>query len=676
MPARGDRTAPSFDKSNPRELRRYFAELDRHFTRASVQDDTAKKEHSCRYLDVDTAELWETLPEYKDPLKSFDEFKKKVLELYPGSGKERTWSVADLDLLVGERSRLGIQTLGDLGDFYRQFLAITTYLLDQKLLSEVEQVRAFRRAFQQSLDVQVAARLQLKHPDHYPSHPYQLNDILEAARWVLHDTPSTLSTGISPAALPLTTASSVPSSGIKAEDFQSIMTAMTPGHATTLSAQGSQVQNSGGPRLTDGAPQRRTGGTPNNLCSFCWVPGEHFIATCPKVDEYLKAGKVIRRVVDNKIVLPSGAFVPGHILPGRPLRERVDGWHRLNPGQLASVGTVSQAIVATNRDPPLSREGRIQSLERELFALRSGRKYQPAPTLVRVQDQAAAMSGVAKKPAPNYQTVSPVYSEKDAQAVFDRAMAQNITVSQKELLSLAPELRNLVREVCSARRQAVETNQATPETVLGLHQATQPVPHQPGTPLPGSLVIPDVYETYLKSLPPGATLDTLVVSQESAALRAINPLVDHQLHVECILDPGSQIIAMSDAVCNELALIYDPSFRLNMQSANGELNLSLGLARNVPFLIGDLTLYLQVHVLRKPAYDILLGRPFDVLTESIVKNFRDETQSITIHDPNTGKVAVVPTVPRGHARFVHRPVVANTNPPPEAMLAGFRTSRN
>ena len=93
-----------------------------------------------------------------------------------------------------------------------------------------------------------------------------------------------------------------------------------------------------------------------------------------------------------------------------------------------------------------------------------------------------------------------------------------------------------------------------------------------------------------------------------------------------------------------------------MQSANGEVDPSLGLARNVPMRIGDITLYVQVHIIRSPAYDILLGRPFDVLTERVVRSFTNEDQTITIFDPNTGRRATVPTSPRGRPqRVVQRP---------------------
>jgi hypothetical protein len=88
-----------------------------------------------------------------------------------------------------------------------------------------------------------------------------------------------------------------------------------------------------------------------------------------------------------------------------------------------------------------------------------------------------------------------------------------------------------------------------------------------------------------------------------------------------------------------------------MESANGTVNETLGLARNVPFNIGQIVIYLQVHIIRNPAYDILLGRPFDVITQSVIQNFANEQQTITISDPNSGKKKAIPTIPRGSKPF-------------------------
>jgi hypothetical protein len=96
-----------------------------------------------------------------------------------------------------------------------------------------------------------------------------------------------------------------------------------------------------------------------------------------------------------------------------------------------------------------------------------------------------------------------------------------------------------------------------------------------------------------------------------------------------------------------LEVTWDPDITVHMQSANRTLEQTLGLAKNVPFLFGHITVYLQVHVIGKPAYKVLLGRPFDTITESEVKNARDGGQSLTLTDPNTGERCVMHTHERG-----------------------------
>jgi len=112
---------------------------------------------------------------------------------------------------------------------------------------------------------------------------------------------------------------------------------------------------------------------------------------------------------------------------------------------------------------------------------------------------------------------------------------------------------------------------------------------------------------------------------------------------------------MSDTICHNLGLHYDPQIQLNMQSANGTVNKSLGLARNMPCHVGDITLYLQIHVIHDPAYNILMGQPFDVLTKSIVCNYANEDQTITICNPNSGEVTTIPTLPRGSHKHRLKP---------------------
>jgi hypothetical protein len=293
------------------------------------------------------------------------------------------------------------------------------------------------------------------------------------------------------------------------------------------------------------------------------------------------------------------------------------------------------------------------------------------PPSVRNFGAPAEKDKAPKEKEPAYRTIAPIQNPKIAEEVYSRSMkAPFITLSPEELLSLCPEYRQKVRDSVTPKRILTgEHEKAKDLPIVSTHlNQIATLPFSRGIPAPSmamakkeslpapasamteGYIIPDIYETYLKNLPQGQQPCELTVAKESHALRSIIMVVDNQEQVETIIDPGSQIIAMADSVCHELGLIYDPTIQLNMQSANGEIDRSLGLARNVPCRIGNITLYLQIHVIRSPAYDILMGRPFDVLTESIVKNYANEDQTITIRDPNTGQQATIPTIPRGSAR--------------------------
>jgi hypothetical protein len=117
MPSRGDHSAPRFDTKQPRELRHYFSDLKYCFEQAQIVDDMEKKSHTCRFVNINTSELWESLAKFADNTKTYTDFCQITYSLYPGSEEERKWSIADMDKLVGEQSCLGVLLLGDLGEY-------------------------------------------------------------------------------------------------------------------------------------------------------------------------------------------------------------------------------------------------------------------------------------------------------------------------------------------------------------------------------------------------------------------------------------------------------------------------------------------------------------------------------------------------------------------------------
>jgi hypothetical protein len=163
----------------------------------------------------------------------------------------------------------------------------------------------------------------------------------------------------------------------------------------------------------------------------------------------------------------------------------------------------------------------------------------------------------------------------------------------------------------------------------------------------GSIVAQDPYLQYLENLPPEERPKQVYVARESAPLQVMYPVINGQVSIESVLDSGSQIVSMSLDSAKQAHVVWDPGLRIFMESANKTMEESVGMARNVQFRWGHLTVFLQVHIIRNPAYKVLLGRPFDLLTRSQVENSGDGGQVITITDPNTGKKCAIPTFDRG-----------------------------
>jgi hypothetical protein len=117
MPPRGHGSAPKFTPDVPRELQCYFKGLELLFGPAQIVDDAEKKKHACRYVDIDTADLWEAIPEF-DGTKTFDNFKSTIFKLYPSSESKCKWTIAEMDKLVREQLWMGILNVSDLGNYY------------------------------------------------------------------------------------------------------------------------------------------------------------------------------------------------------------------------------------------------------------------------------------------------------------------------------------------------------------------------------------------------------------------------------------------------------------------------------------------------------------------------------------------------------------------------------
>ena len=211
----------------------------------------------------------------------------------------------------------------------------------------------------------ITNRLQLKFPDQHANDPYKVDDVCEAARFLLQNSaasegPHSLITTSRAPALVSTSSPLVPAeSPVKAKQFGLLISqiAKTIERLDAMSRQG--AGGGTGPRT--------------RMCHFCG--GAHFVRECPKVNKYITAGKC-KRNSEGKVVLPSGIFVMSDVPPGL-LKDRIDEWHRRYPNQLAAdtmLHTVEERMPsAAVRQPvyQLTKTERITSLEAKLSSLQA-----------------------------------------------------------------------------------------------------------------------------------------------------------------------------------------------------------------------------------------------------------------------------------------------------------------
>jgi hypothetical protein len=302
MPACGHSTAPKFDPTKPRELRRFFDELELLFGVCNVTDSDLMKKHACIYVDIDSTKLWESLPQHANRI-SFGEFRKAIHKLYPGSEDDRKWTILDMDKVVGEQLCIGIFDANDLGMYYRSFFNITHFLCTKNRISEAEQSRAFIHGFQPTLWTHIARQLKLKCPDHYPNDPYPLDDMHEAARFVLAGTLTLPNQAAPTQNTTQATSTSAPSSSahVKQEDLAIIFDKF----AVTIVGALASAKGNGPPHAGTGLRHEQIEAL---ICIFCGLTG-HFIRDCLICQAYINEGKC-KRNAKGKVVLPNSQYTP------------------------------------------------------------------------------------------------------------------------------------------------------------------------------------------------------------------------------------------------------------------------------------------------------------------------------------------------------------------------------
>ncbi|KAJ7358289.1 hypothetical protein DFH08DRAFT_622811, partial [Mycena albidolilacea] len=347
MPARNDRTAPVFDSQQPRNLPKYFSDLDFLLSRSRIADDSEKKYHATRFLTLDDQELWELVPEFTDPATSFAQFTAAIFRLYPEADPDRRYSLQDLDALVTEFSRTESLSRARFTEFYRRFFVISTFLLAKDRLSVHEQSRSFVRAIPTHVWQPAHIHLRIACPNVHPCDPYSLPDLRDAVDFVLLDSPSqTLlpSPPPPPTSIPVDSVTIESPVSTPADPFMATLIEATKQLVAIVSSQ--QAPSPAASQLDLQLPSSQRPAS----CSYCSDPA-HFLARCPLASADIRTG-ICKRNAEGKVVLPSGSFVP-HRIAGPNLRTRISSWHSENSARYAPVSESPHAAVTPHLSPSL-----------------------------------------------------------------------------------------------------------------------------------------------------------------------------------------------------------------------------------------------------------------------------------------------------------------------------------
>jgi hypothetical protein len=217
---------------------------------------------------------------------------------------------------------------------------------------------------------------------------------------------------------------------------------------------------------------------------------------------------------------------------------------------------------------------------------------------------------------PQYRYQSPIEDPTIAKSIVDRALDTTISLTQRELLAISPDLRRQLKDLTTSKK------------------------------IPNDVGLQEVLQTMVKPIRVCENCEEtihLVVGEDCLPLRAVYPLISGNHKFESVLDSGSQIIGMREDIWEAIG---DPMHdtKMSLQSANNTRDETMGKLRDVRFTFGDLDFYLQIQVVRNAPYEILLGKPFFALTTAVDKHFLNGDQHITLTDPNTGRTVTVPTV--------------------------------
>jgi hypothetical protein len=164
----------------------------------------------------------------------------------------------------------------------------------------------------------------------------------------------------------------------------------------------------------------------------------------------------------------------------------------------------------------------------------------------------------------------------------------SVPVPVKDLFAVSPEFRKQFQDIMTVKRV---TNPASNSVQVNELSGIDP-----------SVVNRDFGDRVHRNE------DGLIVAHHSLPLHAIEAKIEgFRGSLRGILDSGSEIIAMPKHIWKELGLPIWSNHTMKMSSANANIDTTIGVLENLVLDFGAGEVLLQVQVLARTNFDLLLG---------------------------------------------------------------------
>ncbi|KAG6863084.1 hypothetical protein C0991_008290, partial [Blastosporella zonata] len=175
---------------------------------------------------------------------------------------------------------------------------------------------------------------------------------------------------------------------------------------------------------------------------------------------------------------------------------------------------------------------------------------------------------------PNEAPIADLHKSKD---IFDKCLSTPVTLTVGELCSVSVKIRNHFRESTSPKRlvnvnnaEIAMTAQSKIQSEIESETHTKTGDHF-GDAFEtdyflhsGQSTINNPYELYHQSLTNDHISEDVQVAKEADAIRTIKANLNNFGKVDCIVDSGSQVVAISEAMAVKFGLTWDPRITLKM----------------------------------------------------------------------------------------------------------------